>query len=89
MKKTDLEKNKALDLTHKMKQAGAPLRFAQGAADLPDRREQRKLDQARGLLPFAIKLNGELIKELKAIATTEKVGINELVEQLLRKGLKT
>jgi len=87
MKKTDLEKNKALDLMRKMKQVGAPDRFGQAAAAVPDRREQRKLDQARGLVPFAVKLNADLVKELQALAVTRQTGINELVEELLRKGL--
>lgn len=87
MKKTDLEKNKALDLMRKMKQSGAPDRFGHAAAQLPDRREQRRLDQVRGLVPFAVKLHGDLVKELQTLAASRQTGINEIVEELLRKGL--
>lgn len=44
MNKYDLEKNKALKLAGQLRQAGTPGRF--GAGQAPDRREQRKLDQA-------------------------------------------
>lgn len=87
MKKTDLEKNLALDLMRKMKQAGAADRYGQGAAQVPDRREQRRLDQAKGLVPFAVKLNGGLVKELQALAAERRTDLNTLVEELLRKGL--
>lgn len=87
MKKTDLEKNKALDLMRKMKQAGTADRFGQGSAQVPDRREQRRLDQAKGLVPFALKLNGDLVKELQALAAERKTDLNALVDELLRKGL--
>lgn len=86
MKRTDLEKNLALDLMRKMKQSGAPDRFGT-ASQVPDRKEQRKLDQARGLVPFAVKLNSELVKELQALAATRQTGLNELVDELLRKAL--
>jgi hypothetical protein len=87
MKKTDLEKNLALDLMRKMKQAGTADRFGQGSAQLPDRREQRRIDQAKGLVPFAVKLNGDLVRQLQTLAAERKVELNELVEELLKKGL--
>ncbi|GAB2924737.1 hypothetical protein GCM10027093_75310 [Paraburkholderia jirisanensis] len=86
MKKTDLEKNKALKLTHSMNAARSE-RFGKGAAETPDRREQRKLDQAKGLVPFACKLNAELVNELKERAATHPEGMTGLVEELLRRGL--
>lgn len=85
MKKTDLEKNKGLKINAQLKQAGTPDRF--GGAAVPDRREQRKLDQAAGLVPFAVKLNGELVKQLHALAQTRGIGMNELVAELLQKSL--
>lgn len=87
MKKTELEKNKALKLMGKMKHAGTPDRFGQGG-EVVDRREQRRLDQAAGLVPFAVKLNGELVKQLHDLAASRQVGLNELVAELLAKGLK-
>lgn len=85
MKRTDLAKNMALKLDERMKHAGTPDRFAGGA--VPDRKEQRKLDQARGLIPFAVKLDAQLAGELRALAESRQLGLNELVDELLRKGL--
>jgi hypothetical protein len=89
MKKTDLEKNKALKLTHSMKQAQSD-RFGKGSSQpVLDRREQRKLDQAKGLVPFACKLDGELVKALQARAAAHPDGMNGLVDALLRAALAT
>ncbi len=87
MKRTDLEKNKAHKLDNRLKLAGTPERFAGGA--LLDRKEQRKLDQAKGLIPFAVKLDAELAEEIRAQAVVRQMGLNELVGELLRKGLAT
>ena len=87
MKRTDLEKNKFLKVNGKIHQAPTPDRFADQSAALPDRREQRKLDQAAGLIPFAVKLNGELVKEIQALALTRQMGLSETVTELLRQGL--
>ena len=87
MKKTDLEKNKALKLTHSMKQTHSE-RFGKGAGDAPlNRREQRKLDQAKGLVPFACKLDGELVDRLKGMAATHPEGMSGVVDELLRRAL--
>jgi hypothetical protein len=87
MKKTDLEKNKALKLTHALKQTRSE-RFGKGATEAPlDRREQRKLDQAKGLVPFAAKLDGELVSALKERAATHPEGMTGLLDELLRRGL--
>lgn len=87
MKKTDLEKNKALKLTHSLKQAHSD-RFGKGAEQAPaNRREQRKLDQAKGLVPFACKLDSELVAALKERAAHHPEGMTGLLEELLRKGL--
>ena len=87
MKKTDLEKNKALKLTQSMKQAHSN-RFGKGATEAPvDRREQRKLDQAKGLVPFACKLDSELVATLKERAAAHPEGMNGLIDALLRQAL--
>jgi len=85
MKRTDLAKNLALKLDSRMKQAGTPVRFAGGA--LLDRKEQRKLDQVKGLIPFAVKLDAQLAGELRALAESRKVDLSELVAELLRRGI--
>jgi hypothetical protein len=90
MKKTDLEKNKALKLTNALKHDAARLRGAPAATTPPvDRREQRRIDQALGLAPFACKLNGELIKQLQHKAIDYPGGLNALVGELLARGLES
>lgn len=83
MKKTDLAKSDAKKLMNNMKAAGG--QFA--AAPQVDRREQRDRERALGLVPFALKLNGELVKEVQAAATARGVSVNELVAELLKRGL--
>lgn len=86
MKKTDLEKNKGLKLTNSMKQASTRFGKDAGAATL-DRREQRKLDQQMGLVPFACKLNGDLVKRLQAQAANHPGGMTGLLQEALERGL--
>lgn len=87
MKKTDLEKLKGLKIDTRMKQAGTPGRFGKEASAAVGRREQRKLDQVQGLVPFAVKLDGELVKRIQALAQSRGTGLNEVVAELLRKAL--
>lgn len=87
MKKTDLVKNLRLKIVGQMQHAGVPGRFAQGSAALPDRKEQRKLDQAAGLVPFAVKLHADLVNQLREMAEREGVNLNALTAQLIRAGL--
>jgi len=88
VKRTDLAKLKGISINSKMAQATTPGRFGKDASAPMDRREQRKLDQAQGLVPFAVKLNSELVKEVQALAEQRKLGLNEVVTELLTKGLK-
>lgn len=85
MKKTELYKNLALKIDAQMKSARTPDRFGQGA--VLDRKEQRKLDQQKGLIPFAVKIESSLASDLRARAEARGVSLNELVGDLLRKGL--
>ncbi len=87
MKKTDLYKNEGLKINSQMKQAGTPDRFGNAASTALSRREQRKLDQEKGLVPFAVKLDGELVKQIHAAAQSRQMDINETVAALLAKGL--
>lgn len=87
MKRTDLEKNLGLKISSKINQSGTPGRFGKEAAPPVDRREQRKLDQALGLVPFAVKLNSDLVKQIQALAQERQAGLNEVVAELLKKGL--
>lgn len=88
MKRTDLEKLKALKLDANLRGAPVPTRFADGAAAIPDKRERRRLDQAAGLVPFATKLPSELIQRLHEAAKTHDLPLNQLVAALLESGLQ-
>lgn len=87
MKKTDLEKDKGLKINSTVNRFGTPGRYGKDAGAVVERREQRKLDQARGLVPFAVKLNGELVHRVRALAEARRTGLNEVVAELLEKGL--
>jgi hypothetical protein len=86
LKRTDLAKNLNLKIQGQMQHAAVPSSFSQASA-VPDRREQRKLDQAAGLVPFAVKLNKELVARLGELASGRQVALNALVDEVLRAGL--
>ena len=88
MKPTELQKHNALKIVNKMKNAATPGRFGNAAAAVPDRREQRRLDQAAGLVPFAVKLNRDLVAQINTLAQQRKVPVNEVVAELLQDALK-
>lgn len=87
MKKTDLEKLKGLKIDSRMKHAGTPNRFGAAADAAMGRREQRERERAQGLVPFAVKLDGELVKRIQALAQERKAGLNEVVAELLEQAL--
>lgn len=87
MKKTGMAKSDAKKLMGKMAAPGAP-GFAGGEASAIDRREQRKRDQALGLVPFAVKLNSALVQQLQALAKERGAELNDVVAEVLTKGLK-
>lgn len=85
MKKTDLEKLKG-------KKVGAGGfgggdRYGKGSAEPNDKRAQREHDRELGLVAFACKLHGDLVREVHAAAQAKGVGLNEVTAELLRKGL--
>ena len=77
-----------LKTSGKMNLAATPARFGKDAGVAVDRREQRKLDQALDLVPFAVKLKHELMKKVRALTQERQIGLNEVVAELLKKGLK-
>jgi hypothetical protein len=85
-KKTDLERLKAASLTDRLRQARPPDRYGKASA-VVSRKEQRRLDQAAGLVPFAVKLNAALVKRLQEKAQAEGRPLSETVAALLEKGL--
>lgn len=86
MKKTEVAKS---DANKRMGTVRAPnaVGFGNGQALTLDRREQRKRDQAPALLPFAVKLNGALVQQLQTLATERRLDLNQVVAELLAKGL--
>ena len=88
LKKTDMERLKAASLTDRLNKSAPPARYGKESAVL-SRREQRKLDQAQGLVPFAVKLNSELVKKIQARAQERGTPLNEVVAELLEKGLES
>ena len=87
MKLTDLHKNQALKIAGESRRGGVPDRFGKGAAQVLDRREQRKLDAAAGLVAFACKLPADLVRDLQDRSQADGAGLNETVADLLAKGL--
>lgn len=87
MKKTGMAKSDAKKLMGKMAAPGAAA-FGGDNAVVIDRREQRKRDQALGLIPFAVKLNSDLVLQLQTLAKERGLDLNELTAEVLLKGLK-
>lgn len=81
-----MAKSSAKKLMGKMTAPGAS-GFGNTAAAPVDRREQRKLDAALGLVPFAIKLNSALVVKVEAGAKERGLDLNAFVAELLSKGL--
>jgi hypothetical protein len=48
-----------------------------------DKREQRGLDQEKGLVPFACKLDGDLVRQLQERAAAHEGGMSEMLAELL------
>ena len=86
MKKTDLEKLKGKKIVGGG--FGHSDRYGKDAHAAVDKREQRERDREAGLVPFACKLHGDLVREIQAAAQARGVGLNEIADELIRKGLK-
>ncbi len=84
MNKFELEQNKAFKLANDLKQGGKA-RVGVAGAQKVDRREQRKLDQAKGLVSFACKLDEKFVQQLKARTENTESGITEGLAELLVK----
>ena len=88
MKIAGRDKIKGRKVDAEMSQRTTPGRFDKdAAAAVLSRRERRNLDQAQGLVPFAVKLDGDLVKRIQTLAQERNAGLNELVAELLKKGL--
>ena len=83
MKRTELEKFQAKKIEGRMGREAIPARYAQDAGAPATKREQRKRDQAAGLVPFAVKLPQPLVSALQARAAERGITLGELVSELL------
>lgn len=86
MKITDMHKTKGLKINNAITPHGAVGRPG-GTPPVVDKREQRRLDQEKGLVAFACKLNGDLIKRLHAAAEERGVPLNDLLDEVIKAGL--
>jgi hypothetical protein len=86
MKPADLQKLKGKKLVGGS--PNTPDRFGRDSAAPLDKREQRERDREQGLVPFAVKLHGDLIRDIHAAAQAKGVGLNEITAELIREGLK-
>lgn len=84
MKKADLEKLRASRVGGPSR---VPDRFGKDSAAPMDKREQRERDREMGLVPFAVKLHEDLVREIHALARERKLGLNEITTELIKKGL--
>ena len=84
MKKTELEKRKALKIANEMRRSGNPFSRVEAEAD---RRAQRERDRAQGLVPFAVKLPQDLVRQMQAEAQSRGARLDDLVAEWLRKGM--
>lgn len=82
MKRTELEKRKGLAIQNALKRTPA-------RPDAPpvDRRAQRERDRAAGLVPFAIKLHGDLVRQLQQRAAARGIDLAALTDELLRQAM--
>jgi hypothetical protein len=87
VKKTGMAKSDAKKLMGKMAAPNAA-GFGKDNAPSVDRREQRKRDQEMGLVPFAVKLDGELVQQLQKLAKSRSMDLNALVAEVLNRGLQ-
>jgi hypothetical protein len=86
MKKADLEKMQGKKITGSG--FGSNDRYGKGATAPMDKREQRERDREAGLVPFAVKLHGDLVKQVHDLARSKGVGLSEITAELIQKGLK-
>lgn len=88
MKKSRLDNQQDKKIEDAMKREPIPDRFGASSGAPADKREQRRRDQAAGLVPFAVKLPQDLVGSLQALSQSRGVPLNELADELLRKGME-
>jgi hypothetical protein len=88
MKRTDLEKSLGSKIKSKIERNSESGPFNKDAVKPPDKREQRKLDQAQGLVPFAVKISIELVQQIQDMAKEKQTSVSEITAELISKGLE-
>ena len=63
-------------------------RYGRDAGAPADKREQRERDRQLGLVPFAVKLHGDLVREIHDRAQASGTGLSEITAELIKKGLQ-
>jgi hypothetical protein len=86
MKKAELEKLQGKKIAGSG--FGTNDRYGKGATAPMDKREQRDRDREAGLVPFAVKLHGDLVKQVHDLAQSKGLGLSEVTTELIKKGLK-
>ncbi len=85
VKKAELEKRKASQITNSLRQSGN--RYGPASAPADDRRARRERERALGLVPFAAKLPGDLVRQLQNASAARGIAPEALLEEVLRKAL--
>ncbi len=88
MRRTDMEKSLGSKIKNKVKINSESAPFNKDSAKPLDKREQRRLDQAQGLVPFAVKIKIDLVEKIQNMAKEKGISINEAAGELLQKGLE-
>ncbi len=85
MKSTELELHKGKKITNALATKGNP--FGSASAAPIDRKAQREAERAAGLVPFAVKLEGDLVRQLRSRAEASGKTLNEITAEVLKAGL--
>jgi len=85
MKRTELDKRRALEIVNAQRRAGN--RYGSAQAMPADRKARREADRAAGRVPFAVKLPAALVAEVQARASRTGATVDEVAAALLRRAL--
>lgn len=88
MKRTQLEKLRAVAILDRIRHNLSPGRFGQQSSQFMNRKERREAEKAAGLVPLAVKLQGRLVERLRQLANQRAGDINGVVAELLEAGLE-
>ena len=89
MKRTDLERTVGQKINNRIKKSGGTSPFSGNTPKTADKREQRKIDQALGLVPFAVKISVDLVQQIQDIANVECKTVSEVAAELLSAALES